>query len=173
MEPMIAILLLGFTVGFLVMGLKANKEDEKVQERISELSRQETKKHTIRKKQLESSFQARVLFPFAQMIFDKTQAVIPLSSKSWVKTKLIHAGYQKAHYQKVFLGIQLLCTVVLFGMLFSFTALFGKVPGMIGFIIAAVFGLFGYGLPMLWLLQQAQKRQESIQKSLADFLDLR
>jgi tight adherence protein C len=172
MEPIIALILLVLAVIFLVIGLKANQEDGQVQERISALSRRETKKHAIRKKQLESSFQSRVLFPLAQLVFDKTQAIIPLSSKSWVKTKLIQAGYQKPHYQKVFLGIQLTCTVVLFGMLAGFIALFGKVPGIVGLIIALVFGLAGYGLPMLWLLQQAQKRQESIQKSLADFLDI-
>ncbi len=172
MQPVIAIVFLVVTVALLMVGMKFNKEDEQVQERISELSQRETKKHSNRKKQLESSFESRVLFPFAQMIFDKIQAFIPLSSKSWVKTKLIQAGYQKPHYQKVFLGIQFLCTVVLFGVLFSFIAIFGKVNGMLGLVIAAVFGLAGYGLPMLWLMQQAQKRQDSIQKSLADFLDL-
>lgn len=172
MEPLFGGLLLILTVVFLVLGMKSSQADGKVHERITELSRQESKKIINRKKQLESSFQSRVLFPFAQMIFDKTQAVIPLSSKSWVKTKLVQAGFQKPHYPKVFLGIQLLCTVVLFGMLFSIVALFGNINGLVGFLIALSFGLAGYGLPMIWLLQQAQKRQESIQKSLADFLDL-
>lgn len=173
LQVILPVLCIGMTVAFLLIGVKANKEDEKVQERISELSQRENqKKHTIRKKQLESSFSERVIFPFAQMIFDRTQAIIPLNSKSWVKAKLIQAGYQKPHYQKVFLGIQLLCTVVLFCAMFSFTALFGQVGGMLGFIIAGFFALAGYGLPMLWLLQQAGKRQDSIQKSLADFLDL-
>lgn len=172
MEPVVGILLLGLTVAFLLMGIRSNKEEEKLQERISSLSQRETKKHTLRKKQLESSFQNRVLFPFAQMIFDRTQAFIPLSSKSWVKSKLVQAGYQKPHYQKVFLGIQLLCTIVLFGALLGFTALFGKISGIAGLVVACVFGLIGYGMPMLWLLQQAKKRQDGIQKSLADFLDL-
>lgn len=172
MESLLPIIGISVTLVFLVMGLRANKEDEKVQERLSSLSRRENKKHTIRKKQLESSFNTRVIFPLAQMVFDKTQAIIPLSSKSWVKTKLIQAGYHKPHYPKVFLGIQLLCTVVVFGFLLSITTLFGKVGGPTGFIISLVFGLAGYGLPMLWLVQQSQKRQESIQKSLADFLDL-
>lgn len=172
MHVIIPVLCVGLAIALGLMGVKANKEDEQLQSRISELSRQEVKKHTVRKKQLESSFNDRVLFPMAQMIFDKTQAVIPLTSKSFVRAKLIQAGYQKPHYQKVFLGIQLLCTVVLFCAFFSFTALFGKVPPTVGFIVAAVFGGAGYGLPLLWLMQQAQKRQESIQKSLPDFLDL-
>ncbi len=173
MEIVLPIFCIGLTIAFLLIGVKANKDDEKVHSRISELSQRETqKKHTVRKKQLESSFNDRIIFPIAQKVFDTTQAIIPLNSKSFVKAKLIQAGYQKPHYQKVFLGIQLLCTVVLFCALLSFTMLFGKFSGLIGFIIAAVFGLAGYGLPLLWLIQQAQKRQESIQKSLADFLDL-
>lgn len=173
MEILLPILCIGLTVAFLLMGVKANKEDEKVQSRINDLSQRDTKKkHTARKKQLESSFQERVLFPFAQMIFDKTQSVIPLSSKSWVKTKLVQAGFQKSHYPKIFLGIQLLSTTIIFGAMFSFMAIFGKVNGALGFMIALFFGSAGYVMPMMWLMQQAQKRQESIQKSLADFLDL-
>ncbi|WMU93216.1 hypothetical protein EMOOHJMP_00021 [Microcystis phage MaAM05] len=163
--------LLGTAI-FLILGLKANKEDEQVQARINSLSQRETKKQTSRAKQLENSFSHRVIFPLAQLVFDNTQAIIPLSSKSWVKSKLIQAGYQKPHYQKTFLGIQLLCTVILFGLFFSLISLVGNFSGTIGFSVALAFGLAGYGLPMLWLTQQAQKRQEGIQKSLADFLDL-
>lgn len=125
-----------------------------------------------RKKNMEESFSRRVLVPLAQRIFDMTQRFIPLSNKSWVTTKLIHAGYQKSHHPKVFLGIQLLGTVVVFSVLFLFTLLFGKVPGPIGFLVSAFFSVCGYFLPMLWLKQEAQKRQDVIQKSLPDFLDL-
>lgn len=173
MEIVLPVLCIGLTIAFLLMGVKANEEDGKVQTRINDLSRKDTsKKASTRQKQLENSFQERILFPFAQMIFDRTQSIIPLNSKSWVKLKLIQAGYQKSHYPKIFLGIQLLCTVVLFCAFFSFTALFGKVNGALGFTIAIFFGIAGYVLPMMWLMQQAQKRQEGIQKALADFLDL-
>jgi tight adherence protein C len=174
MHVILPIIMVLVTVGLLVFGLRANKEDEKVQERISALSQREDRKKLVvsRKKQLESSFQSRVLFPFAQMIFDKTQAFIPLGNKSWVKTKSMQAGYQKPNFPKIFLGFQLLFTVMLFGMLFGFTALFGKVNGALSFTISAFFGLAGYGFPMLWLMQEAQKRQDGIQKSLADFLDI-
>ncbi|MEM0951328.1 MAG: type II secretion system F family protein [Cyanobacteria bacterium P01_H01_bin.74] len=160
------------SLALLFFGLQSNKTENQVEDRLQQLSRSSAKKATTREKQLESSFEHRVLFPLAQMIFERTQAIIPLSSKSWVKTKLIQAGFQKPHYLKVFLGIQLLTSTVLFGMIFSFTALFGKVSGVLGIIIAGFFGLAGYGFPMIWLIQQAQKRQQSIQKSLADFLDL-
>lgn len=173
MQPVLAIFCVIGMIVFLILGMKATREDAQVQSRLNDLTRREGgKKHTSRQKQLESSFSHRILFPLAQLVFDKTQAIIPLSSKSWVRTKLIQAGYQKSHYQKVFLGIQLLCTVVLFGVLFSVISLFGKFSGAIGITVALVFGVAGYVLPMAWLMQQAQKRQDSIQKSLADFLDL-
>ena len=174
MQIIIAIIMLVLTLVLLVLGLKANKEDDKVQERISSLSERDSRKKPVasRKKQLESSFNSRVLFPLAQMIFDRTQAFIPLGSKSWVRMKAMQAGYHKPNFPKIFLGFQLLCTVVIFAMFFSFTALFGKVNGALGFMISSFFGLAGYGFPMLWLMQQAQKRQEAIQKSLADFLDI-
>ena len=166
-------LMLTATVVFLVIGLQTNKTEQAVAERIGELSQRSNKRKTVlRKKQLESSFNNRVLFPFAQKVFDRTQALIPLSSKSWVKAKLQQGGYNKPHYQKVFLGIQLLTSGVMFSFLFAITVLFGKVNGFLGLCIAGVFGAIGYGLPLAWLIQQAQKRQESIQKSLADFLDL-
>ncbi len=176
MNALIPLLGLGTTVIFLVLGLNANKEDKKVMARINDLSQKTNhvvpKKHVARQKQMESSFNNRVIFPLAQMIFDRTQAIIPLSSKSWVKMKLVQSGFHKPHYPKIFLGIQLLCTAIIFGFLLSVTTLTGRVPMPIGILIAVIFGLAGYGLPMLWLLQQAQKRQEQIQKSLTDFLDL-
>jgi tight adherence protein C len=164
-----------FTVVAFAVGLIASKEDQLVQQRISGLAAGPTlekNNRILRQKQLEGSFYERVVFPLAQKIFDKTQAFIPLSSKSWVRMKLIQAGYLKPHYQKVFLGVQLLTSCCLFGLLLSFVTLFGKVPPMVGFIISGIFGVAGYVLPMLWLMQQAKKRQDSIQKSLPDFLDL-
>ncbi len=176
MDPMmtLALIFCGLGSGILLfLGLRANKEDQQVQERINAISRRDDpKKPALRQKQLEKSFEERVIFPLAQSVFDKTQAIIPLSSKSWVRAKLIQAGYTKPHYQKTFLGIQLLCTGMMFGLLLTITTLFGKFGGLVGIIVSVVFGLVGYGLPMVWLMQKAGKRQESIQKSLADFLDL-
>lgn len=172
MEGLLPILGIGSAALFLVLGLQSGKEDDVLQKRLSDLTQDTPKLRHTRKRQLESSFNTRVIFPLAQLIFDKTQAIIPLSSKSWVKTKLIQAGYHKPHYPKIFLGIQLLSTVLVFGFLLGMTALSSKMSGHVGFVISLIFGFAGYGLPMLWLVQQAQKRQESIQKSLADFLDL-
>jgi tight adherence protein C len=173
MTMIILILCIGATLALGIFGFQTNKKEQLVQERIASMARPSEKKtRVLREKQMEKSFQDRVLFPFAQMLFDKTQEWIPLTSKSWVKTKLTQAGYMQPNFPKVFLGIQLLCTVVLFGGLLTVTMLFGKINGILGIVLATVFGAIGYGLPMLWLIQQAQRRQKSIQKGLADFIDL-
>ena len=174
MEVMIAVFMAIVTGVLIFLGVQSGKQEtQKVQERITTLSKPEEKKvQLIRKKQLENSFVDRALLPFAKTIFEKTQEFIPLTSKSWVKSKLIQAGYQKPQYQQYFLGIQILCTALLFGLLFTITMLFGKFGGAISVTVSVVFGLIGYGLPMIWLQQEAGKRQTSIQKSLADFLDL-
>ncbi|MGE0199520.1 MAG: type II secretion system F family protein [Candidatus Melainabacteria bacterium] len=160
------------TLVLVVLGMQTNKDEQQVQERISSLNRDDPKKKLVRSKQLENSFQERVIFPLAQKVFDKTQEFIPLGNKSWVKMKLIQAGYQKPHYPKIFLGTQLLTTGVLFGLMITFTSLFGKFGLPMSLMISGGFGAVGFGLPMIWLMQQAGKRQTSIQKSLADFLDL-
>ncbi len=163
---------LGMLVGAAVLNQSENKE---VAERVSKLggtAQPEDARKLLRKKDLEKSFTERVVFPLATRIFDQTQQFIPLGSKSFVKSKLVQAGFLKPHYPKVFLGIQLLSSIVIFGFLFAVTTLIGRVDWGIGVAISLIFGLAGYGLPLVWLMQQAGKRQESIQKSLPDFLDV-
>jgi tight adherence protein C len=170
---LIALTALGF-VALLVLGLRSNQSEKAVETRIQSLTLPAPRKldQLNREKALQASFEERVIFPLAQKIFDKTQSFIPLSSKSWVKAKLIQAGYNHPKYPKLFLGTQLLIAGGVLGLFFLFTSVFGKFSGVIGIVVTVFFGALGYCFPMLWLIQQAQKRQEGIQKSLPDFLDI-
>jgi tight adherence protein C len=172
------VLLIGFGTGFLVMlmmGLQANQSEKQVETRLQSLTMVATpsRQHFDRQKTLENkNFTERVLFPLAQKVFDKTQQIIPLSSKSWVKTKLIQAGLTNPQYPKIFLGIQLLLAGALLTGCFFFTQILGRLPGFGGMVLTGIGALLGYVFPMLWLIKQSEKRQQSIQKSLPDFLDL-
>ena len=173
MEILIVIVLVVATVGVLIYGMKSIKEENQVSERIGGLAESRDKKTPLlRQKAMQTSFTERVLFPIAHSVYDKIQQVIPLSSRSWVRSKLIQAGYFKAHYQKVFFGIQLLATTLMFVFFLGVVSFAGKIPPGIGLLVALVFGFLGFCFPMLWLIQQAQKRQKSIRRSLPDFLDL-
>jgi tight adherence protein C len=173
MEILIIFVLVSATIGVFVYGMKSIKEEKQVSDRIGELAESRDKKTPLlRQKAMQNSFSERVIFPVAQMIYDKIQQAIPLSSRSWVRSKLIQAGYFKAHYQKVFFGIQLLSTTMTFIFFLGVLSFVGSIPPGLGLVIALVFGFLGFCFPMLWLIQQAQKRQKSIRKSLPDFLDL-
>lgn len=173
MTIVLLLLCLGFSVALFLLGMKTSKGEEQVQKRVTTLSRNnQEKSQLLRDRALNESFSQRVIFPITQKIFDKTQEIIPLSSKSWVRTKLSQAGYQRPHYFKVFLGSQFLATAVLFSGMLGIMTLFGKAGGVIGIGLSMAAGAIGYVMPMLWLSQQAQKRQKSIQQSLPDFLDL-
>lgn len=173
MEILIILVLVSATIGVFIYGMKSIKEEKQVSDRIGELAESRDRKTPLlRQKAMQNSFSERVLFPVTQMIYDKIQQVIPLSSRSWVRSKLIQAGYFKAHYQKVFFGVQLLSTTITFIFFLGVLSFVGSIPPGLGLIIALVFGFLGFCFPMLWLIQQAQKRQKSIRKSLPDFLDL-
>jgi tight adherence protein C len=173
MEILIILVLVSATIGVFIYGMKSIKEEKQVSDRIGELAESRDKKTPLlRQKAMQNSFSERVLFPVTQMIYDKIQQAIPLSSRSWVRSKLIQAGYFKAHYQKVFFGVQLLSTTITFIFFLGVLSFVGSIPPGLGLIIALVFGFLGFCFPMLWLIQQAQKRQKSIRKSLPDFLDL-
>lgn len=177
------VIIFGLAAGMMfLMALLGAKEEEQekltVQERIQQLAKGNTvtaesiQSQTSRDKALQKSFQDRVLFPVAQQVFEVTQGLIPVSGKSWIKTKLQQAGYTKPQYPKIFLGIQLLCCTVLFSGLLALTSLTDKVSPALGMFLAAFLGGAGYGLPLIWLIQQVEQRQKEIQKSLPDFIDL-
>jgi tight adherence protein C len=172
---LMGLMALGFVV-MLVMGLRANKAEKQVETRLQSLTMAAAPTKNMgfnRQKALETqSFNQRVLFPFAQRVFDKTQQVIPLSSKSWVKAKLIQAGLTDPQYPKIFLGIQLLMMAALGGGTFFLSLVLGRLPGLPGLLLTLFVTGVGMVFPLLWLVQQAGNRSKSIQKSLPDFLDL-
>lgn len=125
-----------------------------------------------RRKNLEDSFTNRVIIPFAQLLSDKIQALVPMSGKSWIRQKLVQAGYTKPQHLRTFIGVHALSTALPTAfVLFLLLVAQSVTPGM-AFMMIALLGGMGFGLPVVWLIQQATKRQDSIRKSLPDFLDL-
>ncbi|MEB3246100.1 MAG: type II secretion system F family protein [Vampirovibrionales bacterium] len=173
MEVLIALSLLMLAGLMAWMGTRVNKADAEVSSRVATLTRSNNNRlEMLRSRALEKNFNERVLFPMAQKLYAKIQFIIPIGGQSWVSTQLQHAGLQKKHYPQVFLGVQVILGLGLGLLMLSFGALFGKVGPLTGLIFAGWFAAAGFGLPMLWLYQQASKRKESIQCALPDFLDL-
>jgi tight adherence protein C len=160
------------TLAMLAVGLIKTQSESQVKARVSSLQTSAPGALTGRAKKLDDSFTQRVIIPFAQALSDKIQTLIPLSGKSWIRQKLTQAGYTKPQYIKTFMGVHAITTFgavffVLFLMLVSHS-----VSGIVAVMLLICFGGMGFALPLLWLIQQAQKRQDSIRKALPDFLDL-
>jgi len=167
-------ILVFLTLSMLVVGITKSRSDKQIMDRVSKIDSDVPVASALSKNtaKFDDSFTQRILIPFAQHLSDKIQALIPLSGKSWVRQKLIQAGYTKPQQFKTFLGIHCITTVgpVLFVLFLILVA--HSVSGPIAMLLFLVFGGMGFGLPLLWLIQQSQKRQDSIRKALPDFLDL-
>lgn len=175
MEYILVGILIFLTLSLIVGGLIYKQSEKQVKARVENLDMDASATPVLksdRAKKMEDSFTHRVLFPFAQTLSEKIQFIVPITGKSWINQKLIQAGYLKPHYFKIFLGIHALLTIgpPLFFLFLIMVR--GTLTGAAAFMLVVMSAVIGFALPLLWLIQQAQKRQDSIRKSLPDFLDL-
>lgn len=173
MELIVLGILVFLTLGMAAFGIIRTQSENQVKARVSSLNASPS--NTVlhgRKKDLNDSFTQRVVIPLAQNISDKIQTLIPLSGKSWIRQKLVEAGYSKPQYVKTFMGVHCLSTLVPSGFILFLLLVTQSVSGVVGILLLLMFGGMGFAFPLLWLIQQATKRQDSIRKALPDFLDL-
>jgi tight adherence protein C len=125
-----------------------------------------------RQKKLDDSFAQRVIIPLAQGLSDKIQFVVPVTGKSWIRQKLVQAGYTKPQYIRTFMGVHTLSSLTPIGFILFMLLVTQSVSVPMAIMLIMLFGGMGFVMPLLWLIQQASKRQDSIRKALPDFLDL-
>lgn len=175
MEALLVGVLIFVSLGLAVYGWVMSRNQKQVSERIETLSAASDGAVTIRtntrQKQLDDSFNQRVLFPIAQTISERIQQFIPLSSKSWIKRKLVQGGYTQPQHLKLFIGIHALMSVGPVLLMLGVFMMKGSIDQG-GFFYLILLGGSGFIFPILWLLQQSGRRQTSIQKALPDFIDL-
>lgn len=176
MVILVAILIF-VTLGLLVFGVLQAQSQKQVMERVSGVDAATGAVSSAvlsggRKRQLNDSFTQRIVIPFAQNLSDKIQTVIPLSGKSWIRQKLVQAGYGKPQHLKTFIGVHCLSTFMLPGMMLGLLLLLQSTSLGTATMVVVLFGAMGFAMPIVWLIQQATKRQDSIRKALPDFLDL-
>jgi tight adherence protein C len=192
MDPiLVAIIIFVVIFGCLFlcyMGFKQISQENKVKNRVEEIEKDADGNFTFassyqpetetRKNELSDSFQNRILVPLALSLSDFVQKLIPTNGKSFIRLKLVHAGYPKPQHFKTFMGVQLMVLVlpIAFALLLTVT---GRMPPMVansslltGLIAIPAAAGMGILFPMMWLVDNAAKRQKSIQKALPDFLDL-
>lgn len=161
------------TLLLLAFGIIRAQNEGQVKARVTDLSRDVALASTPgRPSKFDDSFTQRIIIPIAQWVSDKIQTIVPLSGKSWIRQKLVQAGYHKPQHFRTFMGVHTLSTCLPIGFILFLLLVTHSVSGMSAFLLLIFFGGMGLAFPMLWLIQQASKRQDSIRKALPDFLDL-
>lgn len=174
MEIILVGILIFFTLAMLAFGILRSRNENQVKARVSNMNTTQGASSVInsRQKGFDDSFTQRVIIPFAQNLSDKIQVIIPVSGKSWIRQKLVQAGYTKPQHIKTFMGVHCLSTAAPVLFVLFLVLVTQSLSGMMAVVLLVLFGGMGFAFPVLWLLQQAQKRQDSIRKALPDFLDL-
>jgi tight adherence protein C len=125
----------------------------------------------MREQELSQSFLERILFPFAGAMGSMARRVTPMGMLQRIEHKLVLAGSPAGWTAERIAALKLMALVggSMFALLLG--ALGGKsASGLLG--PAVLFGLCGFIAPDAILSGTARRRQEEIQKSLPDTLDL-
>jgi len=176
MEMLLLGIMLFITLGLGAAGFIISQNRNQVQARVDNLAHTATQTQPSASKgnnsRYQDSFTQRVVIPFAQSLSDRIQMLVPMGGKSWVKQKLTQAGYARTHHLKTFIGVHALSTLLPLGFILFLLLVSRSVSATTAILLMVFFVGMGFAFPLLWLIQQATRRQDSIRKALPDFLDL-
>ena len=169
MHPLIILLLsIAVFVGvfgslyLIYIGFSKNQHNKQVKEHVAVIQEETTS--ASRQKlanKMDDSFTNRIIIPLAQALSERIEEVIPTSGQSFIRKKLVHAGYSKPAHLKTFIGIQAMLT---FGpaLLIFLYFLAHKISLQVALISIPIGSFIGFAFPLLWLIDNTSKRQLSI-----------
>jgi tight adherence protein C len=137
----------------------------------SRLSTFAERPRTLEEMELEEPFYDRVVKPIIAGVTRFLGKLTPSQGMEKVRQQIVLAGNPYNMGTSEFMGARIMALVVLGGVTFLLTIVFGAAPLQMLFY-SAVVGLIGYLLPVFWLRQRVKKRQKIILKTLPDAIDL-
>ncbi len=126
---------------------------------------------TLEEIELSQPFGERVINPLIHGMANFLARFTPQQSTEDVRHKLDLAGNPNDWNMQDFLGVRGLSAIVT-GILFTLLAFVIHAEPMVIVLAVAVGGLLGFFLPIVWLGQKIRSRQNEVQRSLPDALDL-
>ena len=169
MLPLIGLLALVGVVGVFLV-LRSRSPSQSIEERLDELAAS-GQSFTLEDIELSQPFSQRVLVPLMEKLSNLVQRFTPSNSIEAVRHKLELGGIGHKIKPTQFLGIRIFGSLIL-GMLSLLIAFAGTIPlGQRLLMIVVSFAL-GYLVPGIWLGSKITRRQNDVQKSLPDALDL-
>lgn len=174
MEPLPIIVAALAAVGILliVVGLAGSSPVDPVQARLTQLGSMQAK--NLEELELQQPFVERTLRPLANRLSGSVSRVTSSSFSETTERRLALAGNPGDMRVADWLGIKAIGAIVgaiLFFVLFVVVGVL-TLPILIGFVMVAVGGLFGYTAPEFWLGRRIGARQHAILLMIPDALDL-
>jgi tight adherence protein C len=137
----------------------------------SRLSSFAERPRTLEELELEEPFYERVVKPVIAGVTRFLGKLTPSQGMEKVRQQIVLAGNPYNMGTSEFMGARIMALVILGGVTFVLTIVFGAAPLQMLFY-SMVVGLIGYLLPVFWLRQRVKKRQKIILKTLPDAIDL-
>ena len=174
MEPLPIAIAAAAAVAILliVVGLAGGSPVDPVQARLSQLGTMQAK--NLEELELQQPFIERTLRPLVGRLSTSVSRVTSSSFSDRTEKRLALAGNPGDLRVADWLGIKAIGGIVgaiLFFVLFVILGVL-SFPVLIGFVMTAVGGLFGYTIPEFWLGGRVRKRQKAILLQIPDALDL-
>jgi tight adherence protein C len=172
---MLPFILAGLAAGgilLIVLGLGGESPVDPVQARLTQLGSMQAK--NLEELELQQPFIERTLRPLANRLSGSVSRVASTSFSARTEKRLALAGNPGDIRVADWLAVKAVGAIVgalLFFFLFVILGLL-HFPVVIGFVMTAVGGLFGYTIPEFWLGGRVKKRQKAILLMVPDALDL-
>ena len=173
--PILAIVVAALAAGailLIVIGLAGSSPVDPVQARLTQLGSMQAK--NLEELELQQPFVERTLRPLANRLSGTVSRVTSSSFSERTEKNLALAGNPGDLRVADWLGIKAIGAIIgaiLFFFLFGIVGILGF-PFLIGILLAAVGGLFGYTAPEFWLGRKVRARQHAILLMIPDALDL-
>jgi tight adherence protein C len=173
--PILPIVIAAMAAGailLIIFGLASSSPVDPVQARLTQLGSMQAK--SLEELELQAPFVERTLRPLVGRLSSSVSRVTSSSFTDRTEKRLALAGNPGDLRVADWIGIKAIVAIlgaILFFFLFGVVGLLGF-PFLIGVLLAAVGGLFGYTIPEFWLGGRIKKRQHAILLMIPDALDL-
>jgi tight adherence protein C len=126
---------------------------------------------SLRELEMRDSFYQRAIQPMAMALLQGLGRLAPQRNIEELHRKLETAGFPGNLNVVDFLGLKILCGVIL-GAAFALVLLLKASSPVIGLGLGLLFGFLGFMLPNYWLSVRVSARQSEILRALPDALDM-
>jgi tight adherence protein C len=135
------------------------------------LSRMSTEGMSLEEREMQLPFTERVIIPMLRRLASTILQMTPASQVATMRRFLVMAG-QSGSASVIEFIVRRIVIGAAFGLATTFLLSLARWPSAISMVLPVLMAALGYMLPSIWLAGRVRDRQEMIQRTLPDALDL-